>query len=257
VQVDLLADPFDAEWPRLRDLAIAAEERGYGGVWTWDHLSGVVHGQRHVLEGWTVLSALAAVTSRVMLGPLVLNQLNRDAGVEAQMAATLQEVSEGRLLLGIGAGTGPTSPYAAEQVALGRRPPPDPVRREMLVEHLTTLRQVWSGEVEGIGGFLRPSPPPPVIVAGFGPKMAALAGARADGLNTQAALPDLEEVAATARAAAPDPETFLVTVFAGLGPVWLDPDSAERRRLAAIDTDRLILVASSTQDPGELPDPGN
>ncbi len=257
VHVDLLVDPFDAEWPRLRDLAVGAEERGYDGVWTWDHLSGVVHGQRHVLEGWTVLSALATVTSRVMLGPLVLNQLNRDAGLLAQMAATLQEVAEGRLLLGIGAGTGPTSPYAAEQAALGREPPGDAARRDALVEYLARLREVWSGEVAGIGGFLRPSPPPPLIVAGFGPKMAALAGAHADGLNTQAALPDLEAVVATARDAASDPGAFLVTVFAGLGPVWLDPDSAERRRLAAIDTDRLILVASPAQDPGDLPDPGN
>lgn len=257
VQVDLLVDPFDAEWPRIRDLAVAAEERGYGGVWTWDHLSGVVHGQRHVLEAWTLLSALAAVTNKVALGPLVLNQLNRDAGLVAQMASTLQAVSGGRLLLGVGAGTGPTSPYAAEQRALGREPPGDADRRDALVAYLDTLLQVWSGELGGTGGFLRPSPPPPVIVAGFGPKMAALAGTHADGLNTQAALPELEGVVATARDAAPDPEAFLITVFAGMGPVWLDPDSAERRRLAAVGTDRLILVAAATQDPGSLPGPGN
>ncbi len=63
VHLDLLVDPFDASWPQVRDLAVAAEERGWDGVWTWDHLSGVVHGQGHVLEGWTLLSALAAVTS--------------------------------------------------------------------------------------------------------------------------------------------------------------------------------------------------
>jgi hypothetical protein len=96
-----------------------------------------------------------------------------------------------------------------------------------------------------------------VIVAGFGPKMAALAGTHANGLNTQAALPELEGVVATARGAAPDPEAFLITVFAGMGPAWLDPDSAERRRLAAVGTDRLILVAAATQDPGALPAPGN
>ena len=48
--LDLLVDPFDATWPELRDLAVAGEERGWAGVWTWDHLSGTTHGQGHVLE---------------------------------------------------------------------------------------------------------------------------------------------------------------------------------------------------------------
>jgi len=53
MRLDLLVDPFEATWPQVRDLAVAAEERGYGAVWTGDHLSGVVHGRDHVLEGWT------------------------------------------------------------------------------------------------------------------------------------------------------------------------------------------------------------
>ncbi|MET0160922.1 MAG: LLM class flavin-dependent oxidoreductase, partial [Acidimicrobiales bacterium] len=169
MHLDLLVDPFDATWPQVRDLAVAAEAQGYGGVWTWDHLSGVVHGQDHVLEAWTLLSALAAVTSRVMLGPLVLNQANRDAGVVAQMAATLQAVSGGRLLLGLGAGTSPTGSYVAEQLALGRVPAHDPERRAALAEYIAVIRQVWAGTVGGVDGFLCPDPPPPVIVAVFGP----------------------------------------------------------------------------------------
>jgi alkanesulfonate monooxygenase SsuD/methylene tetrahydromethanopterin reductase-like flavin-dependent oxidoreductase (luciferase family) len=255
--LDLLVDPFDATWPQARDLAVAAEERGYAGVWTWDHLSGVVHGQRHVLEGWTLLSALAAVTSRVMLGPLVLNQANRDAGVVAQMAATLQEVSGGRLLLGVGAGTSPTGSYVAEQLALGRAPLHDPARRAAIAEYLGVIHQVWAGEVGGVGGFLRPDPPPPIVVAAFGPKLAAVAGRAADGINTQAALPGMEGVVAAAREAAPDPDRFLVTAFAMMGPTWLDPDSAARRRLAAVGADRLILVVPPSLDPERLPDPGN
>lgn len=255
--LDLLVDPFDASWPQVRDLTVTAEARGWDGIWTWDHLSGVVHGQDHVLEGWTLLSALAAVTDRVALGPLVLNQANRDAGVVAQMAATLQEVSAGRLLLGLGAGTSPTGSYAEEQFALGRQPAHDPVRRAALVEYIATIRSAWAGTVGGVGGFLRPDPPPPVVVAAFGPKLAAVAGEVADGLNTQAALPDLEGVVAAARATAADPDRFLVTVFAGCGPRWLDPDSPERRRLAAVGVDRLILVVRPGQDPDDLPGPGN
>lgn len=255
--LDVLVDPFDASWPEVRDLALAAEERGWGAVWTWDHLSGAVHGQGHVLECWTLLSALAAVTERVGLGSLVLNQANRDPGVVAQMASSLQAVSDGRLLLGFGAGTGPTSPYAAEQVALGRAPGPDPERRAALVRYLASIREVWSGTIGGVGGFLQPDPVPPVVVAGFGPRMAALAGRHGDGINTQATLPALEEVVDTARAAAPDPDGFLVTTFSTLAPGWLDPDSPERRRLAAVGCDRLALVVRPGQDPDALPVVGN
>lgn len=257
MHLDLLIDPFDASWSQVRDLAVAAEERGYDGIWTWDHRSGAVHGQGHVLEGWTLLSALAALTTRVALGPLVLNQANRDAALVAQMAATLQAVSGGRLLLGVGAGTGPTSSYAAEQVALGRPPAADPVRRAALVEYLEVIDRAWSGTLGGVGGFLRPEPRPPVLVGAFGPKLAAVAGAHADGINTPATLPDLEAVVAAARAAAPDPDRHLVTAFSTLAPHWLDPDDPRRRRLDAIACDRLILVVRPGQDPGALTDPGN
>ena len=257
MHLDLLVDPFDATWPQVRDLAVAAEEQGYGGVWTWDHLSGVVHGQDHVLEAWTLLSALAAVTSRVMLGPLVLNQANRDAGVVAQMAATLQEVSGGRLLLGLGAGTSPTGSYVAEQLALGRVPAHDPERRAALAEYIAVIRQVWAGTVGGVDGFLCPDPPPPGVVAVLGPPLAPIAGQMADGINPRATRPDRAGVATAARAAAPDPDRFLVTVFAGMSPAWLDPESGERRRVAAVGADRLILVVPPGLDPARLPDPGN
>jgi len=253
VHLDLLVDPFDAAWGQVRDLALAAEEQGWGGVWTWDHLSGVTHGQRHVLEGWTLLSALASITSRVALGPLVLNQANRDAPLVAQMAATLQDVSGGRLLLGLGAGTGPTGAYAPEQYAVGRRPAHDPERRAALVDYVATLRQTWAGELNGTGGFLQPTPPPPVVVAAFGPKLGTIAGQVGDGINTHAGLPGLEDLVATARAASSAPGAFLVTAFAGLRPEWLDPSSPERRRLDAVGADRLMLVVRPDQDPDALP----
>jgi alkanesulfonate monooxygenase SsuD/methylene tetrahydromethanopterin reductase-like flavin-dependent oxidoreductase (luciferase family) len=214
VHVDLLFDPFGGRWEDLRDAAVLAEEAGFDGVWLYDHLAGSVHRSPHVLECWTVLSALAATVPRLVIGSLVLNVANRDAGTLAVMAATLQEVSRGRLLLGLGAGGGTGTPYAAEQLALGRTVPGDAARRADVESTITTLRQVWSGTAGGIGGFLQPSPPPPVVVGGFGPKMAALAGRLGDGINVPAGptLPRLLDVARDAHAAAGgDPATFLVT----------------------------------------------
>ena len=214
VQVDLLFDPFGGRWEDLRDAAVLAEEAGFDGVWLYDHLAGSAHRASHVLECWTVLSALASAVPQLAIGSLVLNVANRDAGTLAVMAATLQEVSGGRLLLGIGAGGGARTPYVAEQLALGRPVPGDAGRRAAVESTIATLRQVWSGTVGGAGGFLRPSPSPPVIVGGFGPRMAELAGRLGDGINVPSGrlLPRLLDVARDAHAAAGrDPDTFLVT----------------------------------------------
>jgi alkanesulfonate monooxygenase SsuD/methylene tetrahydromethanopterin reductase-like flavin-dependent oxidoreductase (luciferase family) len=175
VHVDLLFDPLGGRWSDVHAGAVAAEEAGFDGVWLYDHLAGSVHRASHVLECWTTLRAIAASVPRLAIGPLVLNVANRDPGVLGVMSATLQEVSGGRLLLGLGAGGGPKTPYAAEQEALGR-PVPDNAARRRAVEHAVhTLRSVWSGTVAGVAGFLRPQPPPPVIIGGFGPKIADLA----------------------------------------------------------------------------------
>lgn len=100
MDVDVLLDGFGTRWTDVRDGAQAAEAGGLDGVWLNDHLNGLVHGAPYVLECWTVLSALAGTVPRVTLGPLVLNVAKRDAGTLAVMAATLQEVSGGRLMLG-------------------------------------------------------------------------------------------------------------------------------------------------------------
>jgi alkanesulfonate monooxygenase SsuD/methylene tetrahydromethanopterin reductase-like flavin-dependent oxidoreductase (luciferase family) len=262
MDVDLLLDPFGARWQDVRTTALLAEELGFGGIWTWDHLAGQAHGADGVLECWTVLSALAAVTDRVMLGPLVLNVANRRPGLLATMAATLQEVSGGRLLLGIGAGGGKDAPYPPEQIALGVDVPPDPVRRRQLEEAITVVRQVWTGAVEpwegthySLGtakGFLRADPPPPVIVGGFGPRTLTMAGRIGDGLNTQAGHPRLAEMVEAARRAhaeaGGDPDRFLVTVFANFDPRWAQRGTPQRTRLDAVGVDRLILQISPPFD---------
>jgi alkanesulfonate monooxygenase SsuD/methylene tetrahydromethanopterin reductase-like flavin-dependent oxidoreductase (luciferase family) len=238
VQVDLLFDPFGGRWEDLRDAVVAAEDAGVDGVWLYDHLAGSVHGAPHVLECWTVLTAIAATVPRLMVGSLVLNVANRDAGTLAVMAATLQEVSGGRLLLGVGAGGGTGTPYAAEQLALGRQVPGDVVRRRDVESTVATLRQVWSGSAGGADGFLRPDPPPPVVVGGFGPKMAELAGRVGDGINAPGgpSLGRLVDIARRAHAASGrDPDRFIVTTSG----------SPTDERLAGLGVHRVITMIRS------------
>ena len=225
VNLDLLLDPFGATWAEVKEAAVIAEAEGFDGIWLYDHLAGSVHGRSRVLEAWTTLTAVAAAVPRLTVGPMVLNVANRDPGTLAVMAATLQEVSGGRLLLGLGAGGGWDTPYAAEQLALGRPVPGDPERRRTVERAVATLRSVWSGTVDGVGGFLRPDPAPPIVVGGFGPKMAELGGRVADGVNLPGGpgLGPLLEVARAARAeAGGDPAALLVTVSASLSPRTLE-----------------------------------
>jgi alkanesulfonate monooxygenase SsuD/methylene tetrahydromethanopterin reductase-like flavin-dependent oxidoreductase (luciferase family) len=218
VLVDVLFDPFEGSWNDIRAGAVAAEEAGFDGVWLYDHLAGSVHGASRVVECWTTLTAIAVAVPRISIGPLVLNVANRDAGTLAVMAATLQEVSGGRLLLGLGAGGGLDTPYGAEQLALGRSVPGAKARRRWVEDAVSRVRDVWTGSCGGAAGFLRPQPPPPIVIGGFGPKMAELAGRVGDGINAPggAHLGQLIAVAREAHArSGRDPDQFVVTASSG------------------------------------------
>src|SRR3954451_10131885 len=94
------------EWPELIAMARAAEAVGFDSIWVGDHLlydlpGGVTRGPWEV---WTSLAALAAVTSRAELGPLVASTGFHAPPMLAKMAATVDGVSGGRLVLGLGAG---------------------------------------------------------------------------------------------------------------------------------------------------------
>jgi alkanesulfonate monooxygenase SsuD/methylene tetrahydromethanopterin reductase-like flavin-dependent oxidoreductase (luciferase family) len=257
VNTDILLIPMSARWADMRAAAVAAEEAGFDGLWTWDHLRDPEgdHGPG-VPEAWTVLSALAEVTQRMMLGPLVLNVANRPPGVLANMAATLQTICSGRLLLGLGAGGSRRTPYAVEQAAIGQPVAGDAVRAGRVEEAITLIRRLWSGEA----GFLRPDPPPPIIVGGFGPRMAGIAGRHGDGFNTQAMHPQLADLARIARderaRSGRDPASFAITVFAGLDERWLRSDSQARQRLERVGVDRLILLLGPPFDPDTIRDAG-
>lgn len=100
---------------------------------------------------------------------------------------------------------------------------------------IAAIRRFWAGE----SGFLRPEPSPPIIVGGFGPRMAAIAGRHADGFNTQALHPELGELVRLARteheAAGRDASGFIA-----------------RQMLDRVGVHRLILLVAPPFDAGEI-----
>src|SRR5438094_8299831 len=107
------------------------------------------------------------------------------------------------------------------------------------------MRRLWAGDstsftgtsyrLDRPAGFLRPDPAPPIIVGGFGPRMAAIAGRHGDGFNTQAFHPQLGDLIKRARdehaASGRDASSFIMTVFAGLDERMLRADSRARESL--------------------------
>ncbi len=250
----------------MRAAAVAADEAGFDGVWTWDHLRDPDGDPTGVPECMMALAALAEATRRVTLGSLVLNVSSRHPGLLANMAATLQQTSGGRFILGLGAGGSRSTPYAREQEGLGLVVEPDAVRAQRAAEAAQILRRLWAGDTSSfIGthyrldrptGYLRADPAPPIVIGGFGPRMAAIAGKYGDGFNTQARHPQLAELARIARdehqAAGRDPSGFSLSVFAGLAPAWLRADSGNRAALDRVGVDRLILLTEPPYDPSQI-----
>jgi alkanesulfonate monooxygenase SsuD/methylene tetrahydromethanopterin reductase-like flavin-dependent oxidoreductase (luciferase family) len=245
MKADLSLSPFDATVEELVAAATTAEAAGFDAVWTYDHLSGASGGAGWVLDPWVTLTAVASATSRIGLGPLVVNATIRHPAHIAVAAATLQQLSAGRLLLGIGAGAGP-GPYASELEMVGLPVWGAAERRRRTEEAIGAIRALWRGVTDlggvhhglaGAAGFLPAEPEPPVFVGANGPLMAALAGRAADGVNLHWFEPDLEGLAGTARAAATGPG-FAVTVEAPTDEHWLHGPG--RRRLEAVGADRVM-----------------
>lgn len=137
-------------YKEIRNIALEAEKTGLDSFWLLDHLHASPKPTVQFLECWTVLSALAIETQTIRLGTLVLNINNRNPALLAKMASSLDNVSNGRLDLGVGAGG---TNRAREQKALGYEtefiayglpfPTKPSIRIEKLDEGLEIMRRMW------------------------------------------------------------------------------------------------------------------
>lgn len=172
-----------------RETAIAAEQAGFKGVWSWDHF--VSRGKKTdpVLECWMTLTAAAAATSTLTVGSFINNVMNRHPAVLARMLATLCDQAPGRVELGIGVGgSGP------ELTSYGVDLPAPGVRVRILEEQVAVIRLLLAGgPADYQGEFFSlheayahpvPQPAPRIIVGGEKPAGARLAARVGDGWTT-------------------------------------------------------------------------
>jgi len=220
-------------WKDVRAVAEAADQGGLDSVWLADHFlyrdpEGQVFGMH---DSWTLLSAVAAVTERVELGNMVLCASFRDPGLTAKMAVTLDEVSGGRLTLGVGAGW-----HDPEYEAFGL---PTDHRVGRFAEWLEIVARLIHGETVTYDGTyysvrdadLDPAPPHriPILVAGHRPRMMRLTAQWADAWNTAwYGAPDLqvEERLETLRQAVETAGKPAGSVTATAGIIVRDPDQS-------------------------------
>ena len=228
----------EVRWPEYVSMARAAEEVGFDTVWLGDHLlyrypDGSARGPWEV---WTLLAAIAASTTRIKLGPLVAATAFHAPAMLAKMAATVDEVSGGRLIVGLGAGWNET-----EFRAFGF---PFDHRISRFEEAFTIIRTLLRvGRIDFEGEFFqardcellpRPASPggPPLMVGSIGPRMLEITLPHVEqwnvwyrqSNNTPAGLePILRQVDEAARAVGRDPASLektsavLVRVLGGTG----------------------------------------
>ena len=168
----------DVRWPEYLALARAAEEVGLDSIWLGDHLlyRGDGREERGPWEAWTLLAALAAVTERVRLGPLVACASFHPPGLIAKMAATIDEISARRFVLGLGAGWNETE-YRAFGLSSDHRVARfaesfEIVRRLVAGERATLRGRFW----QAVDAVLLPPPARrvPLMVGATGARMLAI-----------------------------------------------------------------------------------
>ena len=178
----------DVRWPEYVAMARAAEEAGFDSIWIGDHLlyRGDGRMERGPWEAWTLLAALAAVTERVRLGPLVACTGFHPPGEIAKMAATVDEVSGGRLVVALGSGWNEPE-FRAFGIPFDHRVSRFEeaftiVRRLLAGERVTVAGQYWQAD----DAVLLPLPARriPLMVGANGPRMLRITLPHVDAWNT-------------------------------------------------------------------------
>ncbi|MBP1704413.1 MAG: Coenzyme F420-dependent N10-methylene tetrahydromethanopterin reductase-like protein [Chloroflexi bacterium] len=230
------------DWPSLLAAGVRADQLGYDTLWTWDHLYPII-GDSHgpIFEGWLTVTAWAQATQRIRIGLMVGANPFREPALVAKMATTLDHVSNGRAILGIGAAW-----FAEEHEAFGLEFGSGfPERLRWLAEALPVMRGMLDGTEPTAAGpryrskATRNLPPPiqrrlPILVGGGGEKVTLRLVAQYADMNNVGDGPAsvrrkeailLEHCAAVGR----DPAEIERTT--GIGAVFIRDDRAEAERL--------------------------
>ena len=179
----------EVSWPELISMAQTAEAVGFDSIWLGDHLLYDLDvGPRGPWEVWTSLAVLANVTSRVELGPLVASTAFHSPAMLAKQAATVEAVSDGRLILGLGAGWNARE-FSAFDYPFDRRVDRFAEAFAIITELSRTGRCTFEGEFNSVQNcIIHPRGPrdggPPILVGSNGPRMLRLTMPYADMWNT-------------------------------------------------------------------------
>jgi alkanesulfonate monooxygenase SsuD/methylene tetrahydromethanopterin reductase-like flavin-dependent oxidoreductase (luciferase family) len=232
------------DWPAFRDAALAAESAGWDSVWTWDHLLAIFGPwEQPILEGWMALGALGPLTDRVRLGLMVGANTFRHPGHVAKLATTLDHLSAGRAVLGIG-GAWFEREHDAFGIDFGASPGE---RLGWLDESVTVIRRLLDGErVTHEGPRYRlhdavcePRPVQtrlPILIGGSGrTKTLRIVAERADAWNTGGKAEGIRDAVGALRGHAEAVGRDLATLEMTVSfPLVIDDDpAAARHRLAA------------------------
>ena len=160
-------------WTEARDAAVEFDDLGFHSVWVCDHLYGVPMPNLPILEAWSELAAVAAVTRHVELGTLVTPPFFRNPAVLAKQVATIDQISNGRVIVGLGSGW-----FASEYEAYGAPFPPVGERLQALEETCELMKRLFSEEQVTFEGkharaeqaWCEPKPVrrPPILIGGGG-----------------------------------------------------------------------------------------